>query len=89
MHLPVPIERLDDAFYAPLAGLKLKPGCELFLGVVHAQDGVEGTNKRIALAKRYAGEFGIATECGISRCRTPELVHEFLETYAGAIAANA
>jgi len=88
MHLPVPIERLDDAFYAPLSQLRLKPGCELFLGLVHAQDGVEGTLQRIALAKRHVDAFGIGTECGISRCRTPELVHDFLKTYAGAIAAQ-
>ncbi len=89
MHLPVPIQRFDDAFYAPLAQLNLKPGCELFLGLVHAQDGVEGTQKRFDLAKRHAGDFGIATECGISRCRTPELVHGFLDTYAGIIKGSA
>lgn len=88
MHLPVPINRTDDAFYAPLTGLKLKPGCELYLGIVHAQDGVEGTRKRLAVAKRYAGEFGIGTECGISRARNPALVHGFLDTYAGVIRAN-
>src|SRR5437764_13980422 len=31
MHMPVPIDRDDDAFYAPLQGLKLPPGTELYL----------------------------------------------------------
>src|SRR5690349_21491615 len=40
MHMPVPIDRRDEAFYAPLAGLQLHPETELFLGLVHVQDGI-------------------------------------------------
>src|SRR5580658_10423828 len=64
IHMPVPIERSDDAFHRPLADLRLGDGTELFLGLVHAKDGVDGTKARIAAARRYAPPFGIATECG-------------------------
>jgi hypothetical protein len=37
-HLPVPKPRSDDAYYAPLAGLKLRPETELYLGLVHSDD---------------------------------------------------
>ena len=60
-------------------------GTELYLGVVHAEDGVAGAQRRIAAAQRYAGRpFGIASECGIARGRAPARVRQFLEVYAGA-----
>jgi hypothetical protein len=82
-HMPVPIDRSDDAYFAPLAQLSLSPETELYLGLVHA-DGVEATSRRIAAASRYCSDFGIATECGIARQRTPELVRRLLEIHAGA-----
>jgi hypothetical protein len=87
LHMPVPVDRSDDAFYAPLRGLELAGGTELYLGLVHAQDGVEGTTRRMAVARKYVDGFGIASECGISRGRGPELAMAFINTYAGAAAA--
>ncbi len=81
MHLPVPIDRADDAFFAPLADLKLARETELYLGVVHA-DGAEHVARRVAAARRYVKDFGIATECGMARCRTPELVMALLAIHA-------
>jgi len=88
IHMPVPIGRSDDAYFAPMKNLRLPPGTELYLGLVHAQDGVEGTVKRIATAKKHAPLFGIASECGISRARKPEVVEEFFRVYAGAAATD-
>ena len=51
---------------------------------MHAADGVEGTNRRIAAARKYAPEFGIATECGMGRCKTPEVVVDLLQVHAQA-----
>jgi hypothetical protein len=84
VHMPVPISRSDDAFYAPLKSLKLAEGTELFLGLVHAEDGLEGTKKRMASAAKAVERFGIASECGLSRARTPELVREYLAVHAAA-----
>jgi hypothetical protein len=83
LHMPVPIDRSDDAYFAPLRDLKLSLGTELYLGLVHA-DGAEATRKRIAAASRYVSDFGIATECGIARCRTPNLVRTLLQIHADA-----
>jgi hypothetical protein len=87
MHMPVPIGRTDGAFYMPLRNLALGPETELYLGLVHAEDGVEGTRRRIEAAKQYAPTFGIASECGISRGRDPNLAMKFIETYGVAAAA--
>lgn len=68
LHLPVPIERDDAAFFAPLGGLELAPETELYLGLVHRQDGVEGAERRIAAARAHVTrDFGVATECGFGR----------------------
>lgn len=65
LHLPVPIERDDAAYYAPLADLT--PIEELYLGLVHREDGADGARRRIAAASQVVAEFGVATECGIGR----------------------
>lgn len=67
LHLPVPIERDDDAYFAPLDGLAVGESTELYLGLVHREDGAEGARRRIAAAAAYAPSFGVATECGIGR----------------------
>jgi hypothetical protein len=86
MHMPVPIDRTDDSFYAPLRDPQLGAGTELYLGLVHAKDGVEGTKIRIAAAKKYVQNFGVGSECGISRGRDSNLALEFIKTYGGAAA---
>jgi hypothetical protein len=66
LHLPVPITRDDEAYFAPLAELVDVP--ELYLGLVHREDGAEGARSRIAAASAVlTREFGVATECGIGR----------------------
>jgi methionine synthase II (cobalamin-independent) len=84
MHMPVPIARSDDAYFKPLRDLKLGSTTELHLGLVHHDDGVEGTRKRMAAARKYVPSFGIATECGMARARSPQYVRELLEIHAGA-----
>ena len=87
LHMPVPIGRSDDAFYRPLKSLVLGRDTELYLGLVHAEDGVDGARRRIEAARKYAPPFGIASECGISRGRDPNLAMKFIETYGAAAAA--
>jgi hypothetical protein len=70
IHRPVPIERTDDAYYAPLAELRLAPQTQLYLGLLHKEDGIEGAKKRIAVASKYVKQFGIGTECGMGRTPT-------------------
>jgi methionine synthase II (cobalamin-independent) len=82
IHMPVPIERTDDAFHRPFCELSLSPGTELYLGVVQAKDGVEGARARIDAARRHAPPFGIATECGMARARTEATVRSLLSIHA-------
>lgn len=86
-HMPVPRGRDDDAFHSPLRELRLSQDTELYLGVVHVQDGVEGTRKRIEAAQRYAPSFGVATECGMARARSEETVRKLLDIHAAVCGA--
>jgi hypothetical protein len=76
LHLPVPKDRTDDAFYRPLTQLKLPPSATLYLGLIHHGDAA-GDQTRIAAAKKSAKPFGIASECGWGRgdpARVPGLI---------------
>ncbi|ETW96878.1 MAG: hypothetical protein ETSY1_24830 [Candidatus Entotheonella factor] len=81
IHLPVPRERDDAAYFAPLRALALRPETELILGLVHYTDGVEGTRRRIATAEDIVSDFAIATECGFGR-RPAETISELLRIHA-------
>lgn len=80
IHLPVPRDRTDERYYAPLADLRLRAETELYLGLVHHTDGVEGTRRRMEAAARFVGGFGVATECGWGR-RPPATVPELLRIH--------
>jgi len=85
IHMPVPRGRSDDAYFAPLRNLRLKPPTELCLGLVHYTDGVAGTRKRLAAAEKVVKDFSIATECGFGR-RNPETIPELLRIHAEVVA---
>jgi hypothetical protein len=87
IHLPVPADRSDRAYFEPLKDLKRGPRTEVYLGLVHAADGVEGTLRRMRAAREFIADFGIATECGISRARTQETVRALLQVHAAAAQA--
>ena len=77
IHMPVPRKRTDDEYFAPLHDLKCRPGTQLYLGLIHYTDGVEGTQRRLEVAGRFVDGFGVATECGFGR-RSPETIHSLL-----------
>jgi hypothetical protein len=81
IHMPVPRERSDDAYFAPLTGLELRGETELCLGLVHLTDGVEGARRRLATARKYVEDFSIATECGFGR-RDPRTIPDLLRLHA-------
>jgi hypothetical protein len=75
-HLPVPKGRTDDAYYVPLEKLTLRPETELYLGLIHHNDG-EGDATRLAAARRHTHVDGVGTECGMARgdpARLPALL---------------
>ena len=81
IHMPVPRDRTDTAFFQPLRQLTIPAECQLFLGLVHATDGLEGTRQRLETAKQFAPSgFGISTECGFGR-RDPATVPTLLKLH--------
>jgi hypothetical protein len=68
VHLPVPIDRDDEAYFTPLKDLALPDETELYIGLLHFRDGLEGAQRRIAAAQTcVTTPFGVATECGMGR----------------------
>jgi hypothetical protein len=85
LHLPVPREREDTAYFTPLRGLVVDKKTELFLGLIHLTDGVDGAKRRMASANRTVGNYGVATECGFGR-RRPDTILSLLDLHR-AVAA--
>jgi len=81
IHMPVPRDRTDDAYFEPLRKIKLREETQLCLGLVHYTDGLEGTKKRFATARKYIDDFAVATECGFGR-RDPRTIPELLRIHA-------
>jgi hypothetical protein len=77
IHMPVPIERDDDAYFAPLDGLRLAPQTRLFLGLVHEEDGMAGAQRRVAAARAHVEDFGVGTECGLQN-EPPDAIERIL-----------
>ena len=65
-HMPVPKDRTDDVYFAPLEKLRLRPETQLYLGLVHYEDAA-GDAARLAAARRHVRVDGVATECGMAR----------------------
>jgi hypothetical protein len=80
VHMPVPRDRHDDPYFSPLRDLRLKSGTELYLGLIHLTDGIEGAKRRAAAAKRVVSDFGVAIECGFGR-RPPETIPELIRLH--------
>ena len=85
LHLPVPKDRHDPAYFEPLGNLQLHPITELYLGLVHFSDGETGTSQRIAAAQAVLANFGIATECGFGH-RPSDTVAPLMEIHAACAA---
>jgi len=81
IHMPVPRNRADDAYYEPLRKLELRPETQLCLGLVHYTDGLEGTKKRLTTARKYVKDFAVGTECGFGR-RDPKTIPDLLKIHA-------
>jgi hypothetical protein len=76
LHIPVPKDRTDDGYFAPLAGLSLPAVATLYLGLIHHDD-ARGDRARIFAAGKMMPRFGVATECGWGRtdpARVPALL---------------
>jgi len=79
IHVPVPRDRTDDEYFAPLSRLEIGQ-TQLVLGLVHHTDGEVGTRKRMAMANKYATDYDLATECGFGR-RPEYTIGELLDIH--------
>ena len=65
-HMPVVKARTDDAYFAPLKRLKLRPRPS-FISAWSITTTPAGDMARLAAARRHARVDGIGTECGMAR----------------------
>ena len=80
VHMPVPRDRSDDAYFEPLAALEA-PDTTIYIGLVHLTDGLEGGKERLeAFLRHYNGGYGIATECGWGR-RKRETIPDLMQVH--------
>jgi hypothetical protein len=81
IHIPV-LPDVGESFFAPLKSLKPR-GARVYLGVVHHMDGFKD---RIAMARKFLPDFGVAGYCGFGRVPPAELPG-VLKEHQQAIAA--
>jgi len=66
LHIPVPKDRTDAPYYAPLKAWKNPTGTTLYLGLLHHDDEA-GDKVRVAAAQQVVKDFGLSAECGWGR----------------------
>ena len=79
MHIPV-LDRSDDAFFAPLKELKPQ-GSRVYLGAIH---NMATLRERLAAARNFLPDFGLAAYCGFGRT-PPEQLPQLLEDHLKAL----
>ncbi len=70
-----------DSYYDPLKRLDVGRA-RTYLGLIHLHDGVDGTLKRIGIAKKYLPDFGISTQCGWGRRPLTQKIEDLLQLHA-------
>src|ERR1700716_4032662 len=68
IHIPL-LDTDNEAFFAPLKDLNPR-GARVYLGAIH---NMERFQQRVALARKYLPEFGLAAYCGFGRSPVAEL----------------
>ncbi len=68
IHIPL-LDTTDEAFFAPLRELRPR-STRVYLGAIHNMERFE---QRVAMARKYLPEFGLAAYCGFGRNPVSEL----------------
>jgi hypothetical protein len=79
IHIPI-LDGVPESFFAPLAQLKPR-GARVYLGVIHNMDRFA---QRVAMARKYLPDFGLAAYCGFGRSPASEMPR-VLEEHVEAI----
>jgi hypothetical protein len=72
VHMPA-LKHPEPEFFAPLTQLDDAGDLDVYLGIVHHTDGVDGFRERMSMARRYRARFGIGSVCGYGRIDPAEL----------------
>jgi hypothetical protein len=80
VHIPT-LDRTDDKFYAPLRGLDAK-GARVYLGAIH---NMATLKERVAVARKFLPDFGLAAYCGFGRTPPGEMPR-ILQDHLAALA---
>jgi methionine synthase II (cobalamin-independent) len=83
LHMPVPKDRTDAAYFKPLRDLQGYGDPMIYLGLIHHADR-KGDRARIEAARAVLPSFGVASECGWGRT-DPQRVPGLLESHRLAI----
>jgi hypothetical protein len=70
IHIPL-LDRTDDTFFAPLTRLEPR-GARVYLGAIH---NMATFAQRVATARKYLPEFGLAAYCGLGRHERSDMPH--------------
>jgi hypothetical protein len=81
IHIPV-LDDAGDAFFKPLQNLRPR-GARVYLGVIHHMGSFKA---RVAAARQYLPDFGVAAYCGFGRL-APEEMPAVLDEHLQAIKA--
>ena len=81
LHIPA-LDRVDDAFYRPLRELEPR-GARVYLGLIHS---MHSYRERLAAARKFLPDFGVAAYCGFGRMAPSELP-AILKDHLEAVAA--
>jgi hypothetical protein len=68
VHIPT-LDTINEAFYAPLANLDAK-GARVYLGAIHNMATLQA---RLAIARKFLPNFGLAAYCGFGRTPPAEM----------------
>jgi hypothetical protein len=66
LHVPVPRPRAEPEYFEPLGQLQRGPETQLYLGLLHVDDGVELTRNKVRTAESCVGPVGVAAACGLN-----------------------
>ena len=86
IHLPVPKDRNDKQYFAPLAELQLSADTDLYLGCIHHGDHKNNAHK-LDLAAQQTDIAGIGSECGWGR-GNPENLNAILEAHKNLLTSG-
>jgi hypothetical protein len=84
VHLGLPDGWRSEEHYRPLSGLRLGADTEVYLGLIHHEDGMAGARGRLHAAAAALDAFGIGAECGMGRYGSIEKFDAAIAVLRGA-----